>query len=281
MISLPRRAATIAVIVTVTAMVLTACSSNGSQTAPAGSAPVGSAPAQITLVTYDSFPQSGTSLNDAIAAFTERTGITVEILSAGDTGTMISKAVLTSGNPEGDVLWGVDQTSLTQALAADVFAPVSALAGREALRPDLMAAATTEQNAGDLVVPVNFGDVCINYDITWYAERSIPAPTHLSDLTDPLYAGQLVELADAKDFFREPAHPYSKLLMASVPRLHQEETPVFIPGQPPSLLDPPTGCRFAERCPSRFGRCDRDPDTFRIGERRTVRCWLHAEGVRT
>ena len=182
MISLPRRAATIAVIVTVTAMVLTACSSNGSQTAPA----------QITLVTYDSFPQSGTSLNDAIAAFTERTGITVEILSAGDTGTMISKAVLTSGNPEGDVLWGVDQTSLTQALAADVFAPVSALAGRKALSPDLMAAATTEQNAGDLVVPVNFGDVCINYDITWYAERSIPAPTHLSDLTDPMYAGQLV-----------------------------------------------------------------------------------------
>lgn len=197
MISLPRRAATIAVIVTVTAMVLTACSSNGSQTTPieptpVDSVPADSVPAQITLVTYDSFPQSGTSLNDAIAAFTERTGITVEILSAGDTGTMISKAVLTSGNPEGDVLWGVDQTSLTQALAADVFAPVSALAGREALNPDLMAAATTEQNAGDLVVPVNFGDVCINYDIAWYAERSIPAPTHLSDLTDPMYAGQLV-----------------------------------------------------------------------------------------
>ncbi|TVP82470.1 ABC transporter ATP-binding protein [Thioalkalivibrio sp.] len=111
--------------------------------------------------------------------------------------------------------------------------------------------------------------------------HDVSTSSELAERVALMYAGQLVELADAKDFFREPAHPYSKLLMASVPRLHQEEKPVHIPGQPPNLLDPPEGCRFAERCPSRFGRCDRDPETFRIGERRTVRCWLHAEGTRT
>jgi peptide/nickel transport system ATP-binding protein len=111
--------------------------------------------------------------------------------------------------------------------------------------------------------------------------HDVSTSSEIAERVALMYAGQLVELADAKDFFREPAHPYSKLLMASVPRLHQEETPVHIPGQPPNLLHPPEGCRFAERCPSRFDPCDRDPNAFRIGERRTVRCWLHAPGART
>jgi peptide/nickel transport system ATP-binding protein len=110
--------------------------------------------------------------------------------------------------------------------------------------------------------------------------HDVSTSSELAERVALMYAGQMVEFADAKDFFREPAHPYSKLLMASVPRLHQEETPVHIPGQPPSLLDPPTGCRFADRCPSRFDRCDREPGPFRIGERRTVRCWLHAQGAK-
>lgn len=141
----------------------------------------------VTLVAYDSFPQSGTSLNEALEAFSARTGITVEILAAGDTGTMISKAVLTAGNPEGDVLWGVDQTFLTEALEAEIFAALPDLAGRADLDQTLVDIAP-----GAPVVPVDFGDVCINYDINWYAERSIPAPTSLRDLTDPRYAGHLV-----------------------------------------------------------------------------------------
>ncbi len=66
----------------------------------------------ITLVAYDSFPDKG-PLNDALAAFTEETGIDVDLVIAGDTGTMVSKAVLTAGNPEGDVMFGVDNTFLS------------------------------------------------------------------------------------------------------------------------------------------------------------------------
>ena len=60
---------------------------------------------ELTLVTYSSFPAADTDLNDALSEFTEDTGITVNILNAGDTGTMVTKAVLASGNPEGDVMW--------------------------------------------------------------------------------------------------------------------------------------------------------------------------------
>ena len=162
-------------IVAASTVAFTACSSDATS------------PVQLTLVTYDSFPQSGTSLNDALAAFTARTGIEVQILSAGDTGTMISKAVLTTGNPEGDLMWGVDQTFVIQALEAEVFAQIPEIAGVDNLTPSL-----TDLAPRDRVLPVNFGDVCINYDIAWYDERNIPVPSDLADLTDPMYAGQLV-----------------------------------------------------------------------------------------
>jgi oligopeptide/dipeptide ABC transporter ATP-binding protein len=63
--------------------------------------------------------------------------------------------------------------------------------------------------------------------------------------------------------------------MASVPRLRQAHRPEHIPGEPPSMIDPPTGCRFAERCPDRFARCVETPPPLAIGERRRVRCWLY------
>ena len=80
-------------------------------------------PNAVTLVVYDSFPTADTSLNEALASFTADTGIDVEILVAGDTGTMVSKAVLTAGNPEGDVMWGVDNTFLSRTIEDDVFEP--------------------------------------------------------------------------------------------------------------------------------------------------------------
>ena len=62
-------------------------------------------------------------------------------------------------------------------------------------------------------------------------------------------------------FFPAPLHPYSQKLMASVPRLRGNQEPEFITGQPPSLINPPTGCRFAARCPSRFEKCEQEPPT--------------------
>jgi peptide/nickel transport system ATP-binding protein len=108
--------------------------------------------------------------------------------------------------------------------------------------------------------------------------HDVATSSELADRVALMYAGQIAELANAAEFFRSPSHPYSKLLMSSVPRLRQEERPEFIPGQPPSLLDPPAGCRFAPRCPSRFERCVENPPPFAIGERHDVRCWLHEDG---
>lgn len=104
--------------------------------------------------------------------------------------------------------------------------------------------------------------------------HDIATSSELADDVAVMYAGQIVETGDAHRFFDAPLHPYSIKLMNSVPKLRAREEPDFITGQPPSLLNPPTGCRFADRCPSRFERCDEEPPTFRI-EGRTVKCWLH------
>lgn len=90
-----------------------------------------------------------------------------------------------------------------------------------------------------------------------------------------MYAGQLVELSDAVQFYPEPLHPYSQKLMASVPRLREEKKLDFIAGRPPSLINPPTGCRFAPRCPSKFFQCDQEPPMIEVQGGRLVRCWLY------
>ena len=104
--------------------------------------------------------------------------------------------------------------------------------------------------------------------------HDIATSSELADEVAVMYAGQIVEVGDTPRFFPAPLHPYSKKLMNSVPRLHGDKEPEFIIGQPPSLISPPTGCRFAARCPSRFDKCVEDPPTFTI-EGRRVKCWLY------
>ncbi|MFM7684697.1 MAG: thiamine ABC transporter substrate binding subunit [Actinomycetota bacterium] len=123
-------------------------------------------PATVRLVTYDSFPTKDTPLNTALAEFTADTGIRVEIVVAGDAGTMVTKAALTAGNPEGDVMWGVDNTLLSAATDATLFEGTP-----------------TE---------VDHGDVCVNYDIAWFAEQGLQPPATLDDLTQPQYRDLLV-----------------------------------------------------------------------------------------
>jgi thiamine transport system substrate-binding protein len=164
----------------VLATVLSACGTSG-----------GSTESQtITLVTYDSFPESDTSLNDALGAFTDETGITVKILVAGDAGTMLSKASLTAGNPEGDVMWGVDNTLLSRAVADGVFDPyiASGIADGSVAIDEQFTSLVPNGEA----TPVDYGDVCVNYDIGWFADRGLAPPTTLADLADPAYAGMLV-----------------------------------------------------------------------------------------
>jgi len=104
--------------------------------------------------------------------------------------------------------------------------------------------------------------------------HDIATASDLADDVAVMYAGQIVELARADRFYREPLHPYSKKLMSSVPTLKQEKELEFIPGRPPSLINPPKGCRFADRCPARFDRCSVDPPPAAV-DGRQVKCWLY------
>lgn len=104
--------------------------------------------------------------------------------------------------------------------------------------------------------------------------HDIATSSELADDVAVMYAGQIVEMSDAYRFFDKPLHPYSQKLLASVPRLHSTQEPEFIVGRPPSLINLPTGCRFADRCQFRFEKCDQDPPLFDIDGRR-VKCWLY------
>jgi peptide/nickel transport system ATP-binding protein len=105
--------------------------------------------------------------------------------------------------------------------------------------------------------------------------HDIATSSELADNVAVMYAGQIVEVSDARRFFANPLHPYSRALMASVPRLRETIEPEFITGQPPSLLNPPTGCRFADRCSARFERCVEEPPTVIQEGDRKVKCWLY------
>jgi peptide/nickel transport system ATP-binding protein len=105
--------------------------------------------------------------------------------------------------------------------------------------------------------------------------HDIATSSELADSMAVMYAGQIVEVSEAADFFAEPLHPYAQKLMASVPRLRGTREPEFITGQPPSLLAPPPSCRFAPRCPFRFEKCEQDPPTFERKGRK-VKCWLYS-----
>jgi thiamine transport system substrate-binding protein len=167
-----------------------ACGSDDAATSTSVAADTVPTSGTVTLVTYDSFPEADTSLNAALDAFSADTGIDVEILVAGDTGTMLSKASLTAGNPEGDVMWGVDNTLLSRATDDEVFEPYVAAGIADGSIE--IAAELLELVPNGEATPVDYGDVCVNYDIGWYAERGLDPPSSLADLTDPAYAGQLV-----------------------------------------------------------------------------------------
>ena len=109
-----------------------------------------------------------------------------------------------------------------------------------------------------------------------YITHDIAVSSELADSVAVMYAGEIAEIADANEFYKKPAHPYSQLLMASVPTLRTDKDLVFIPGAPPSLIDPPMGCRFHPRCPRRMDRCMKEsPVKTELGHSHYIRCWLY------
>jgi thiamine transport system substrate-binding protein len=181
-----RRHASVAVLVAAAALLSSCASATGSSsdaaTAPQPSTvPSSFAPTTVTLITHDSFALTKSLLTD----FTARTGITIALVSTGDAGEVVNKAALTAGNPEGDVLFGVDNTLLSRALEARVFDPYVSPAAASV--PSALKASTQ-----DAVTPVDYGDVCVNVDDAWFAQHSLAKPTTLDDLTKPEYKDLLV-----------------------------------------------------------------------------------------
>jgi len=138
-------------------------------------------PVTLRLVTHDSFAVSEEVLNQ----FEADTGIHVEVLRSGDAGLMVNQAVLSKENPLGDVLYGVDNTFLGRALDADLFIPYES---------PLLENVPEEfiSDAEHRVTPVDYGDVCLNYDVSYFDENELPQPQSLRDLTDPMYKSLLV-----------------------------------------------------------------------------------------
>jgi len=88
-----------------------------------------------------------------------------------------------------------------------------------------------------------------------------------------MYGGQIVEFGSSKEIYKNPKHPYTKGLLESIPTL-SGNIPKYIKGIPPSLLDPPTQCRFLDRCPVAIEKCKQLPPKFKT-ETGYVRCWLY------
>ena len=138
-------------------------------------------PDTLVVLTHDSFAIS----EQVLDAFEDATGTSVAILRSGDAGQMVNQAILSKNNPLGDVLYGVDNTFLSRALNAEIFAAYESPAlqyVREEFIPD-----DTFR-----VTPVDFGDVCLNYDIAYFEERNLALPASLSELRDEEYSGLLV-----------------------------------------------------------------------------------------
>jgi len=108
-----------------------------------------------------------------------------------------------------------------------------------------------------------------------FITHDISLSSEIADKIAVMYAGQIVEFNIAEKFYSDPMHPYSQKLMESVPTLRTDKDLVFIPGSPPSLLNPPKGCRFADRCPFTFEKCSGDPPTINLNGDFYVKCWLY------
>jgi len=137
----------------------------------------------VVIATHDSWAMS----KEVLAEFKKQTGITVKTQQHGDAGELTNKLVLTKDHPIADGVFGIDNTFATRAVDEGVLA---------AYTPgDLPASAKAfalDSEAGDDLTPIDYGDVCVNVDDTWFAKKNLPEPKTFDDLLEPVYKGLLV-----------------------------------------------------------------------------------------
>lgn len=134
----------------------------------------------VTVMTHDSFAASETVVYD----FEKANNVTVNFVRSGDTGASLNKAILTKEAPLADVFYGVDNTFLSRALEADIFEVYQSPA-LEGIMDEF------KLDGQNRALPVDFGDVCINYDRAYFANHNLTLPQSLEDLVKPEYKGLL------------------------------------------------------------------------------------------
>jgi thiamine transport system substrate-binding protein len=148
-------------------LLLSACAPQGPQT--------------LTVLTHDSFSVS----EDLIRQFESENNVKISFVKGGDAGSVLNKAVLTKDAPLADILYGVDNTFLSRALDAGIFSPYDA--------PSLAGVPSQfKLDAQNRALPVDYGDICINYDKSYFANNNLSFPGSLADLTKPEYKDLLV-----------------------------------------------------------------------------------------
>jgi thiamine transport system substrate-binding protein len=138
-------------------------------------------PVTLTVMTHDSFAAS----QSVVQAFEQANNVKVVFLKSGDAGAALNKAILTKAAPLADVFYGVDNTFLSRALDSGIYEPYAS---------PLLAGLPTEfkLDIQNRALPVDYGDVCINYDKGYFSAHNLPVPTSLEDLGKPAYKGLLV-----------------------------------------------------------------------------------------
>ena len=138
-------------------------------------------PQNLTIMTHDSFAVS----EEVVKSFEEANNAKVVFLQSGDAGAVLNKAILTKDAPLADLLFGVDNTFLSRALEADIFESYGSPALADI--PDVF-----KLDDSNRALPVDYGDVCINYDKQYFADHNLAIPQSLEDLIKPEYKGLLV-----------------------------------------------------------------------------------------
>ena len=156
-----------------------ACGSGGSSRSSNAAGSTG--PQTITLLTHDAFAVS----KGVLESFTRQTGITVKVLKGGDAGAELNQAILTKSRPIADAMYGTDNTFLSRALDAGIFEPFTA-AGLDRV-PGALQLDPTHR-----VTPIDYGDVCLNYDESWFTAHGVTPPATLADITKHAYRGLTV-----------------------------------------------------------------------------------------
>ncbi len=135
----------------------------------------------ITLMTHDSFNIG----KEVIAAFENENNAKVRFLKSGDAGAALVQAILSRDNPLADVFFGVDNTFFSRAVNADIFIPYAS--------PLLThIPASLQLDKMNRLLPVDYGDVCLNYDKDWFRKKNLTPPTDLADLIKPEFKGLTV-----------------------------------------------------------------------------------------